>query len=120
MSLTSSIRFCRDHKALHCMEAFLLIAQGTDTTAALAAAMDCAPSQASRMVSKLTGRGRYRGDHWVASTFALVERRQHPHEKGSQLLLTTEGERLACAMLNAETSQNTTSSATNGRPTRNS
>lgn len=114
MSLTKSIRFFRDHKALHCMEAFLLIAEGCDSTAELAAAMGCAPSQASRMVSKLTGRGRWRGDHWVASTFALVERRQHPHGKGFQLLLTAQGGQLACAMLHSQKSQNLTPSATNG------
>jgi DNA-binding MarR family transcriptional regulator len=100
MTLTDAIKFFRDHKALHCMEAFLLIAEGIDNSPALVAAMNCAPSQANRIVSKLTGRGRYvKGDHWVPSTFALVERRRHPHERGYQLLLTADGERLACAML---------------------
>ena len=114
MSLAKSIRFFRDHKALHCVEAFLLIAEGIDSTPALAAAMECAPSQASRMVSKLTGRGRWRGEHWVPSTFSLVERRKHPHEKGFQLLLTPDGEQLACAMLPRQESHFDPPPATNG------
>ena len=88
------VRFFRDHKSLHCLEAFLLIAQGHDTVAAIADAMACPQSQASRMVSKLTGRGRYRQGQWLDSSIALVETRQHPHRRGRQLVLTAAGSQL--------------------------
>ena len=47
------VRFFRQHKALHCLEGFLLIANGVDNITDLAAAMDCPNSQASRIVSCL-------------------------------------------------------------------
>jgi len=85
------VRFFRQHHALHCLEGFLLIAQGVDSIADLAAAMDCPNSQASRVVSCLRGRGRYHQGKWVESPFALVQTRQHPHQRGQQLMLSSAG-----------------------------
>ena len=85
------VRLFRQNKSLHCLEAFLLVASGVDTVAGLAAAMGCTQSQASRMVSKLTGRGRWHQGQWIQSTFALVDRRQHPHQRGQQLFLSANG-----------------------------
>ena len=85
------VRFFRQHKALHCLEGFLLISEGVDNIPDLAAAMDCPYSQANRVVSCLKGRGRYHQGKWVESPFALVQTSAHPHQRGQQLSLSSAG-----------------------------
>jgi len=88
------VRFFREHKALHALEGFLLIAQGVDSASELRCRLDCTPSQANRIVNCLKGRGRYRDGRWLDSPFCLVEGRQHPHQRGQQLVLSSTGKQL--------------------------
>lgn len=88
------VRFFRQHKALHCLEGFLLIANGVDNIADLAAAMGGTNSQANRVVSLLKGRGRYHMGKFIDSELSLVQTSQHPHQRGQQLTLTKTGKRL--------------------------
>ena len=92
--LISLVRFFRTHKALHALEGFLLIAQGVDSASELRSRLDCTPSQANRIVNCLKGRGRYRDGRWLDSPFCLVEGRQHPHQRGQQLVLSSTGKQL--------------------------
>lgn len=88
------VRFFREHKALHALEGFLLIAQGVDSASELRSKLDCTPSQANRIVNCLKGRGRYRDGKWLDSPFCLIEGRQHPHQRGQQLVLSSTGAEL--------------------------
>ena len=72
----------------------LLIAQGVDSTSELRNRLECTPSQANRIVNCLKGRGRYRDGRWIDSPFCLVEGRQHPHQRGQQLVLSSTGKQL--------------------------
>ena len=88
------VRFFRENKALHALEGFLLIAQGVDSDSELRSRLECTPSQANRIVNCLKGRGRYRDGKWIDSPFCLIEGRQHPHQRGQQLVLSSSGKQL--------------------------
>jgi DNA-binding MarR family transcriptional regulator len=72
------------------VEALLHIAMGADCSAALSQRMGIDRSSVSRIVSLLTGRGTI-GKAATRSNLRLVQRRTHPHRRGTQLALTQEG-----------------------------
>lgn len=98
-SLLKALRCSGRQIPLGAAEALLLIASGVDSVPALAAAMGTfsqplPPASVSRLVSMLRGRARFSRGGWVESPYRLIEVRQHPHQRGWQLLLSSEGETL--------------------------
>ena len=89
------------------VEALLLIASGIDNVSDLQQAMflnDGSPfprSSAGRIINYLGGRGRYSAGKWInQGGEPLIKRREHPHKRGYQLMLTDEGEKLIKCYLN--------------------
>ena len=86
-------------------EALLLIAAGVDHVSDLQAAMPDEKGQplsgatTARLVGLLRGRARYAAGNWIESPFSLVEVRKHPHRRGQQLALSSQGQKLICAFL---------------------
>ena len=86
-------------------EALLLIAAGVDHVADLQQAMPDEKGQpqpgatTARLVALLRGRARFDGGKWIESPFSLVEVRKHPHRRGQQVLLSSQGQQLVNAFL---------------------
>ena len=89
------------------VEALLLVASGIDNMNDLQKAMfldDGSPfprTNIVRVVNYLSGRGRYSAGKWInQGGEPLIKRREHPHKRGYQLMLTNEGEKLIKCYLN--------------------
>ena len=90
------------------VEALLLVAAGVDNVSDLQQAMflnDGSPfprSSAGRIINYLSGRGCYCKGKWVhAYSEPLIKRREHPHKRGHQLILTDVGKDLICNYLSS-------------------
>jgi DNA-binding MarR family transcriptional regulator len=79
------------HPPLVAAEALLWIAGGIDHGSDLAEAMGMDRSTANRTIALLRGRTRWREGRSMSSPFGLIELRKHPHRRGYQLALTSDG-----------------------------
>lgn len=87
-------------------EVLLLVGAGLDNINDLRDAMGdgaepMPQATLNRLVSLLRGRARYAQGEWIESPFTLLEVRPHPHQRGLQLSLSAEGQRLIDACLGA-------------------
>ena len=82
------------HPHLVAAEALLWIAGGIDHGSDLAEAMGMDPSTANRTIALLRGRTRWREGRSMPSPYSLIELRKHPHRRGFQLSLTSDGQQL--------------------------
>lgn len=82
------------HPPLVAAEALLWIAGGVDHGTDLADAMGMDRSTANRTIALLRGRTRWREGRSMPSPFGLIKLRKHPHRRGFQLSLTSDGKRL--------------------------
>ena len=92
-AMLGGIRAAQPRIGASSVEALLHIATGADSSTALQQRMGLDRSSVSRIVSQLTGRGTV-GRTAVHSNLRLVQRRVHPHKRGTQLSLTPEGREL--------------------------
>lgn len=70
------------------VEALLWVAAGVDHLSDLQERMGLTPSQASRTLSLLRGRGRLHNGRWVESRVGLVQVTAHPHRRGYRISLS--------------------------------
>lgn len=101
------------HPPMVAVEALLWIAGGIDHGSDLAAAMGMDPSTANRTIALLRGRTRWREGRAMPSPFGLVELRRHPHRRGFQLSLTSEGVELIRSTFNAQARDGCTTAGEN-------
>jgi len=83
------------------VEALLFVASGVDNISDLTSIMldergESMPlTTVTRVIHYLSGRGRYSKGKWInQGGEPLIQRREHPHKRGYQLILTHEGEKL--------------------------
>lgn len=75
-------------------ELLLWIAAGVDHRQDLAKVSGLSEREVRRICHTLCGKGYKQGDQYVDSAFRLVQTRKHPHRRGDQLLLTSDGRQL--------------------------
>lgn len=81
------------HSAQHAgvAEALLWIASGVDHLSDLVQVSGMSKSEAWRCVALLDGRGIVRRGQVLHCAYRLVERREHPHRRGQQIVLSPAG-----------------------------
>jgi hypothetical protein len=75
-------------------EVLLWIAAGVDHRQDLVKVSGLSDREVRRICHTLIGKGYRQCGNYVFSAFSLVKIRNHPHRRGQQLILTTEGEEL--------------------------
>lgn len=84
-------------------EVFLWIAAGVDHRTDLVKVSGLSTREIRRICHTLQGRGYRERGRYVDSAFRLVQSRPHPHRRGDQLVLTSEGENLISSTFNLST-----------------